>query len=59
MLRLVMLLNIVLFACCDGFIADRALWYVVELSDEIFISSFVVEHALHLVHLASFRIHRV
>ena len=57
MLRLVM--YIVLFAFCDGFIADKAMWYVVDLSERIFQSSFVVEHTLPLVHLESFFIHGV
>ena len=59
MLRLAMPLNIVLFACCDGFIADEAMWYVVDFSEKIFQSLFVVEYTLLLVHLASVRINGV
>ena len=59
MLRLVMPLYIVLFAYCDGFKADKAMWYVVDLSENIYKSPFDVEHTLLLVHLASFRIHGV
>ena len=59
MLRLVMLLNIVLSAYSDGFIADKVMWYVVDLSEKIFQSPLVVEHTLLLVHLALFCIHGV
>ena len=59
MLRLVMPFNIVLLAYGDGFIADKAMWHVVDYSEKIFQSPFVVEHTLLIVHLASFRIHGV
>ena len=54
MLPLVMQLNIVLFAYCDGFIADNAMWYVVDFSFKIFQSLFVVERTLLLVCLRRF-----
>ena len=59
MLRLVMPLNIVYFAYCDGFKADKAMWYVVDFSEKVIQPSFVVKHTLFLVHHASFRIHGV
>ena len=49
-------LNIVLFAYCDVLMA---MWHLVDLSEKIFQSPFVVEHTLLHVHLASFRIHRI
>ena len=56
---LCLVMPFVLFAYCDGYISENAMWYVVDSSEKIFQSPLVVEHTLLLVHLVSFRIHGV
>ena len=57
MFRLVMPFNIVLFAYCHGFIANKAMWYAVDFNKKILQPPFVLENTFLFVHLSTFRIH--